>query len=190
MTTAPATTESTQAVNAVGIRSSVLFERPALNLNKIKPSEPPENSFTFLLTGNRFPAILFVGRTGKTRKTRTKTQMKTQIKLTFYGHGNGHNFRETFVTDDVAAACAELAKAKGAESCVATLWDGKREKTFCHSQELNIRVGENAATDPNWNKSRLENAMSETVRTEKTRWSKLSPDWATAHGFLKDGVAA
>lgn len=36
MTTAPAMPEFAKTVNAVGIRSSAGFERPALNLNEIK----------------------------------------------------------------------------------------------------------------------------------------------------------
>jgi len=38
MTTAPAMPDFAKTINAVVIRSSVLFERPALNLNKTKPS--------------------------------------------------------------------------------------------------------------------------------------------------------
>ena len=38
MTTAPAMPDFAKTVNAVVIRSSVLFERPVLNLNEIKPS--------------------------------------------------------------------------------------------------------------------------------------------------------
>jgi hypothetical protein len=80
MTTAPKAA-SPKTVNAVVIRSSVLFERPVLNLNKMKPSKPLKNSFTFPFTGNRFPAKVFAGRTMKNRTTRTKNSMSITFKF-------------------------------------------------------------------------------------------------------------
>jgi hypothetical protein len=111
----------------------------------------------------------------------TQTQLKTQMLITFYGYGNGRKFMEHFVSTDLEKVLDELDKALGAESAVATLYDGRREKSFCHWNELFLRVGHPESRAQN--KERLEKALAEPVRTAKTGWNKLSEEFAFAHKF-------
>jgi len=59
MTTAPTTLAFAKTVNAVGIACSVLLERPALNLNKIKAFASMKINAIWLLTTATACLIVF-----------------------------------------------------------------------------------------------------------------------------------
>lgn len=104
-----------------------------------------------------------------------------QVRITFYGHANGRRYNEQFVSDNLEMVLDQLQGAEGAESCVAHIWDGNREKSYAHSQDLRLTCGKPDQRDEN--KRKLMLAIREDVRTQKTGWRKLAPTFAETHGY-------